>query len=267
VGSRERRSLRKAAESGDVEAAFTLGMRYVVWSRDHFKTPIHPHSVQWLEERARLYLRRAANAGHARAAVQLAFALARARSSPDARDEDQFWSDEELRYLTAAAESGHIHAAFVVGAVGLRYSGQSPDTSAAERYLRQAVDGGHPKAAFKLGEWLFRQAGRQSEALHYLRLAGERIDEDVDPQVYIDLAQILTRTQRSDIAEPFVRAALDSPRRYTTYYHLEADWMELLGDVLNRTRRRAEAKEWYESARARRTAPERPDDWPDYDAD
>ncbi|WP_370350215.1 tetratricopeptide repeat protein [Catenulispora sp. EB89] len=249
-----------------MEAAFTLGMRYDAWSHNH--NPIHLHSVEWLEERARLYLRLAADAGHARAAVQLAFVLARARSEPYARDEDQFWSDEELRYLTAAAESGHVHAAFIVGAVGLRYSGQLPDTSAAERYLRQAVDGDHPKAAFKLGEWLLRQAGRQSEALRYLKLAGERADEDVDPQDYIDLARILTRTQRSDIAEPFVRAALASPRKYSgANYDREADWMELLGDVLNRTRRRAEAKEWYESARARRTAPKRPDDWPDYDAD
>ncbi|WP_194912505.1 sel1 repeat family protein [Catenulispora rubra] len=256
--------MRKAAESGDAQASYALGMHYVGKWRDHFNSQIHLRSDRRLSELACLHLRRAADAGHADAGLQLARALAKERSRPAAPEEDQFWSNEEERYLAAAAESGHTHAAFILGAMHLRLARYSSDTSDAERHLRQAADGGHAKAAYHLGEWLLRQEGRQADAEHYLRLAADRTD--ADPRACIDLARILTRTQRSDLAEPYVRAALDSNYK-GRYYHLEPDWMELLGDVLNRTRRRAEAKEWYDKARARRSAPKWADDWPDLDGD
>ncbi|MEY9855885.1 TPR repeat protein [Catenulispora sp. GAS73] len=253
------------AERGDVQASYALGKRYVELRRDHFNTRIHLRSARRLYELARLHLRRAADAGHADAAVALARLSANERLRPVWPEERNPWTPEEQRYLTAAAESGHTHAAFLIGATRLGDSRPSDDaTSDAERYLRQAAEGGHAKAAYKLAEWLLRQDGRQADAEHFLRLAADRAD--ADPLACIDLARILTRTQRSDLAEPYVRKALDSSHRHDTY-RLEADWMELLGDVLNRTRRRAEAQEWYAKARARRSAPNRAEDWPDLDVD
>ena len=253
------RRWRRAAERGDAQASYTLGMHYVE-QYGKYRSGIQVRPVRRLYEAACLYLRQAADSGHGTAALQLARQLARGPKRPRWPEEDQSWSDEAKRYLTAAAESGNAQAAYLLGAMHLRLLRYEKRASDVERYLSQAADANHAKAAHKLGEWLSRQEGRETDAEHFLRIAADR--DDPAPPACVDLARLLIRTRRPGEAAPYLHTALNSRFKY---YHLDISWMRLLGDVLTETGRATDARVWYGRADSLQAAERMIAELPDFD--
>lgn len=255
------RRWRRAAERGDMQASYKLGMSYVgKYSRDR-SALFQLRSSQWLYEAACRHLRRAADAGDRDAALQLAQELERGGPPRHWRsEEERYWSGQAARYLKAAADAGQMEAAYLLGAMHLRHALDRDHEPDPERYIRQAADARHARAAHKYGRWLSTQEGREAEAERYLRMIADL--DDPDPRACVDLARLLVRTRRSDLAEPYLRTALNS--RFT-FHHLDIEWMELLGDVLSHAGRAKEAKYWYDYAQARRAANRAMADVADFD--
>ena len=253
------RRLRRAAERGDIQASYSLGMRYVEESYKYSRHgSIGLRPARRLHEAACQYLRLAADAGHVEAAFYLARQLAKGPKRRWWPDDEEFWPEDAKRYLTMAAASGHTHSAYLLGAMRLRSMTHERFGPSAEDYLRQAAEAGHVKAAYTLGESLARERGRETSAELFLRLAADR--DDPSPLACVELARLLIRTQRIGEAAPYLRAVLNSGFRY---HGLETDWAELLGEVLTKTGRAREAEIWNERARRQRAADAITEDLPD----
>lgn len=161
----EHRVLGRAAERGDSQAQFLLGLRY---SRGVGVPMDEAEAVRWY--------RRAAEQGHSGAQLQLGASYADGRGVT--RDEA-----EAMRWYNLAAEQGDLEALFRIGVMYAEGRGvPRDDAQAIHRYLRAAQQG-HVKAAHNLGsmyeqgrggsgnlvsayKWTIVAAAQDLEALH-----------------------------------------------------------------------------------------------------
>lgn len=264
--SKREREWRRRAERGDAEAAYALGTSYLAKSSRWpywFSTARQQEAVRWL--------RRAADSGHVRAAVDLS-RMAWMTGG---------WRDLSLiRYVKMVADAGDLEAAFRLGRHverGLKGADARSSITAqeAQDYLRKAADGGHREAARRLGAYLAtseapptddkgyfaqlaRTRRRSREAERYLRLVADR--EDPDPEIAraypdrrnldrweeahrptklaeVELARLLWRTRRSQEAVKYYERALQSPVRGDDF----ADWARELAEIFEVTGRQVDA--------------------------
>jgi uncharacterized protein len=172
-------SLRQAAEQGDAEAQFYLGVRY---SRGRGVPSDRPEAVRWY--------RRAAEQGHARAQAQLG------QKSSGLAD------DEAVRWLRLAAEQGYARAQ---AGLGVRYrdgAGVPQDHAEAVRWLRLAAEQGDRHGLYILATMYYRGDGipqDYAEAARWYRQAAEQGDSVAQ----YDLATMYYRGEgvRQDHAE------------------------------------------------------------------
>lgn len=122
---------------------------------------------QLLEHGIETRLSKAPSGQERQSAVDVAFALGVA--AEDRRD-----LNDALRWLTRAAEAGHISAMMRLASIyndapGIRNPGES------RRWLTRAAEGGSPDAAFRLGKAYEAdgEAGHQAEAVKWYRKAAE----------------------------------------------------------------------------------------------
>jgi TPR repeat protein len=168
VTETDERSLRRAAEAGDLEAAFDLGVllresgrfdEAAYWWRhvaDRGSSDAAWNLGLLLNERGDLigaerWFRQAAEAGDLEAAVSLGLLL-----------QAQGREDEAVAWWRQAAESGHGQAAPIAAfGLGVYFSNrEEPDRAEAERWWRLAGEAGFAPAAFNLA-WLLLQRGDQ----------------------------------------------------------------------------------------------------------
>lgn len=123
----------RAAEAGDVEAQFMLGLQYEQGLRGEVPDL----------ERAERWFRQAAEGGNALAQFRLALLL-QGRTAAAART-------EAVRWLTDAAEQGLADAQFNLAIALETGVGTASDEAAAIAWYRAAADQGMPQAMYNLG--------------------------------------------------------------------------------------------------------------------
>ena len=147
---------RLAAEQGDAEAQFNLGVRY-----------FHGRGVPEDIQEAIRWVRLAAEQGHAEARISLGALYDEGRGVP--RDHE-----EAVRWYRLAAEQGHPEAQFNLGVSYDKGEGVARDPHEAARWYRRAAEQGNPEAQFNLDVSYDEGAGVPQdhvEAVRWYRLA------------------------------------------------------------------------------------------------
>ncbi len=152
-------TLRPAAEQGDANAQFALGLTYYVGvGVEHDKT-----------EAARWY-RLAAEQGYAMAQHNLGLMYARGEGV----EQDH---TEAARWYRLAAEQGDANAQFLLGMMYYQGEGVGQDHTEAARWYRLAAEQGDAAAQFLLGVMYYQGEGvgqDHTEAARWYRLAAEQ---------------------------------------------------------------------------------------------
>lgn len=149
--------LRAAAERGDTEAQYLLGLQY----REGDGLDKNPAEAE-------KWLRRAAQSGSTEAQAAL--------GSLQAASDDQDKLAEAAKWLLTAADQGSAQAQLTLGDLYRSHPGLSGDPSAAQRWYVQAAAAGRPQAARSLGE-MYARGERVARdlvlAIHWYRRAAE----------------------------------------------------------------------------------------------
>ncbi|MGF1640828.1 MAG: peptidoglycan-binding protein [Rhodospirillales bacterium] len=125
--------IRRAADRGDAEAQYQMGLRYATGDG------VTRHHV-----RARGWFELAAAQGHRGAQYRLGLAYAAGRGV--SRDPER-----ALAWLTQAAEGGHVRAQYRLGEAYLHGRGTPREPAWAARWLEMAALRGHTEAQVALG--------------------------------------------------------------------------------------------------------------------
>ncbi len=159
----ELRALAVAAEQGDAEAQFKLGVMYE-----------EGEGVPQDDEEAVKWLRLAAEQGHADAQVRLGAHYLNKIVFASYRDQDQ---EEAVKWYRLAAEQGHADAQYNLGWMYDEPHGVPRDDEEAVKWYRLAAEQEHAEAQDSLG--LMYQNGRgvrqdDEEAVKWYRLSAEQ---------------------------------------------------------------------------------------------
>ena len=150
---------RLAAEQGDAEAQFNLGVRY-----------FHGRGVPEDLQEAIHWVRLAAEQGHAEARISLGVLYDEGRGVPQDHE-------EAVRWYRLAAEQGHPAAQFNLGVSYDEGAGVPQDHVEAVRWYRLAAGQGDSEAQFNLGVSYDNGRGvarDTEEAVRWYRLAAEQ---------------------------------------------------------------------------------------------
>lgn len=160
-GSREVFQVRAAAEGGDANAQYQLGLWYDIGrgvERDD------PAAVRWY--------RRAARQGHRAAQNNLGHLLAKGEGAPEDDAEAVMW-------FHRAAEQGSSAAQFSLGFHYYNGEGVAPDAAEAARWFRAASAQGVPTAQYNLATMYANGIGVPQDlvrAAMWLNLAGAEVE-------------------------------------------------------------------------------------------
>ena len=146
VGNRPLDALRRAAEQGDVDAQFQLGVAYDLGRGLPENDP----------EAARWY-RLAAERGHPEAQYQVGFIYASGHGAPPD-------NGEAIRWYRLAAEQGYVHAQFVLGRRYRDGDGVPQNFAEAAHWFRLAAEQGDPSAQANLAKMSAAGGVRQDSA-------------------------------------------------------------------------------------------------------
>jgi TPR repeat protein len=153
--------LRTAAEKGDAEAQYLLGLQYR-----------EGDGLDRSQAEAEKWFRRAAETGHVEAQAALG-RLQATSDTPEAREDAAKW-------LLRAADQGNTQAMQTLGDLYRDHPGMSGDPLAALRWYVQAATAGQPAAARAVAELYARGQGVARDwalALHWYRQAAALGDE------------------------------------------------------------------------------------------
>ncbi len=153
----------KAAEQGDPEAQFNLGVSYDFGE-----------GVRKNPEQAVYWYSKAAEQGHLQAQVNLAICYEEGEGVPKNPEKAVFW-------YSKAAEQGHPEAQFYLGVCYEYGKGVKKDVRKAAKWYAKAAEQGHPKAQFNLG-WCYESGfgvlKDLEEAISWYKMAAEQGNED-----------------------------------------------------------------------------------------
>ncbi len=184
--------LRAAAERGEAEAQYLLGLQY----REGDGIDRNPAEAE-------KWLRRSAQTGHVEAQAALG-SLQATSDTPEARAEAAKW-------LLSAADQGNTQAMHDLGDLYREHPGLSGDPLAALRWYVQAATAGQPAAARAVAELYGRGQGVARDwvlALHWYRRAAEL----GDGQAKLVLGRV----------EAVLQAVTDNPEQALPWWRTEA---------------------------------------------
>ena len=171
------RELRQAAEQGDAEAQFRLGLAYK-------KPPVEAEDI----------LTRILGAEQAKRIIALA-----GKAKDPASDEDNVKAAEWFR---RAAEQGHAEAQYHLGDAYYFGHGVQQDDAEAVRWYRQAAEQRHANAQLNLGYAYAHGEGiaeNRTEAIRWYRLAAEQ--DNAEAQFNLGLVYDHARGVQRDLEE------------------------------------------------------------------
>ena len=161
--------LRQAAETGDAEALYLLGLYAENIYRPN-SSGRHPPEERYWE-----FYREAAELGYPRA--EFKFAVCYGESELRTRSTIPDISAEALNWYRKAAEAGHAQAQYALGRLYEEgKGGVKKDLSEALKWYRKASDGGWARATYRIGVFYAEGKGvgqDKAEAVKYYRKAAE----------------------------------------------------------------------------------------------
>ncbi|MCP5009991.1 MAG: SEL1-like repeat protein [Aestuariibacter sp.] len=146
--------LETAANKGDTDSQFRLGMRY---TNGHGVVQDHATAVNWFKK--------AAQSGHNEAQFMLGAALHSGRGIEKSRSQSISW-------YTKSAEAGHMRSQYQLGSAYLNGRGVTQDRAWGARWYGMSASQGHKEAQFYLGALYSKGLGlpkSKSKSLFWLR--------------------------------------------------------------------------------------------------